>query len=430
MRSLLLLCFACLMGLVLWAAVVVFGTLEGWGHKSLAPPGDPRQFVTAAVAEIEANSRGNVAFVLIEDGKVYDEYYASKGKPVHADTLFQVASLSKWVTALGVMTLVEQGKLDLDKPVSTYLTRWQLPASEFDNNGVTVRRLLSHTAGLTDGLGYGGFPPGTDVQPLTDSLTRAADPSPAADGEVRVGHAPGTQWKYSGGGYTLLQLLVEEVTQQDFDSYMQEAVFEPLGMTDSTYVVDENDSNLGEFYDVDGMPAIHYRFTAVAAASLYTTASDMIRFLQAYLPGQNGEPAGRGVVKPETLKEMRRPHASQYGADIWGLGTVLYVPTDSGEFIFGHDGANYPAINTTARLNPDTGDGIIVLETGAKTLATKMGSEWAFWQTGKRDLLMVMQVAKQAFIVFLSGAAAIILACAVIGWRLRRGRRNRSTSLA
>lgn len=424
MRSLLLLFLSCLIGLVLWAAVVVFGTLEGWGHKSLASPGDTRQFMSAAVAEIEANNHGNVAFVLIEDGKVYDEYYVSKGKPVHADTLFQVASLSKWITALGVMSLVEQGKLDLDKPVSTYLTRWQLPASDFDNNGVTARRLLSHTAGLTDGLGYGGFPPGTDVQPLTDSLTRAADASPRADGRVRVGHAPGSKWEYSGGGYTLLQLLIEEVTHQDFESYMQQTVFKPLGMTSSTFFVDENASNLAEFYDATGNPAIHYRFTALGAASLYTTASDMTRFLQAHLPGPNGEPVGRGVVKPETLNEMRRPHASQYGADIWGLGTVLYVPTDSGEFIVGHDGTNYPAINTTARLNPDTGDGVIVLETGNEMLATTVGGEWSFWQTGKRDLLMVMMVARRAFLVFLSGAAAIVVACTAIGWRFRHGRRN------
>jgi CubicO group peptidase (beta-lactamase class C family) len=85
------------------------------------------------------------------------------------------------------MTLVEDGRLDLDTPVQTYLTRWSLPESEFGNDGVTVRRLLSHTAGLTDGLGYAGFAPGIEVQALTDSLTRAADASPGADGRVLVG---------------------------------------------------------------------------------------------------------------------------------------------------------------------------------------------------------------------------------------------------
>ena len=91
------------------------------------------------------------------------------------------------------MTLVEAGKLDLDAPVSTYLTRWSLPTSEFDNSGVTVRRLLSHTAGLTDGLGYGGFAPGQLVQPIEASLTQPLTLRPAPTGlfvSVRSRAAP------------------------------------------------------------------------------------------------------------------------------------------------------------------------------------------------------------------------------------------------
>ena len=154
---------------------------------------------------IDKNRRGNVAFVLIESGKVFDEHFTSVGQPVDRDTLFQVASMSKWITAWGVMTLVEAGKLDLDAPVSTYLTRWSLPKSEFDNSGVTVRRLLSHTAGLTDGLGYGGFAPGQPKSGRIEAiLTRAADASPGAVGAVRVGIEPGSAFEYSGGGYTLL----------------------------------------------------------------------------------------------------------------------------------------------------------------------------------------------------------------------------------
>ena len=119
---------------------------------------------------------------LIEKGRPVGERYVSIGRPVDRDTLFQVASLSKWITALGVMTLVDAGRVDLDAPVDTYLKRWKLPPSEFDNRKVTVRRLLSHTAGLTDGLGYGGFEPGEPIQPLPDSLTRASDASPGNDG--------------------------------------------------------------------------------------------------------------------------------------------------------------------------------------------------------------------------------------------------------
>jgi CubicO group peptidase (beta-lactamase class C family) len=155
---------------LVWAALVVAGTVYGWGHRALATPGDSRAFVAAAKQLIETRNRGNVAFRLIEGGSPRDEYFVSVGDPVGRETLFQVASLSKWVTAWAVMTLVESGKIDLDAPVSRYLTRWHLPASEFDNDGVTVRRLLSHTAGLTDGLGFAGYPPGAEIPSLEATL--------------------------------------------------------------------------------------------------------------------------------------------------------------------------------------------------------------------------------------------------------------------
>lgn len=107
--------------------------------------------------------------------------------------------------------------------------------SEFDNNGVTVRRLLSHTAGLTDGLGYHGFPATARAQSLEDSLTYAADRMPDVDGHVRVGHAPGSRFQYSGGGFALLQLIIEEVTHDRFAHFMQQTVLGPVGMTRSTY---------------------------------------------------------------------------------------------------------------------------------------------------------------------------------------------------
>jgi CubicO group peptidase (beta-lactamase class C family) len=143
-----------------WLAFVLVATVYGWWRQPIAPTADAPAFAEAVVAKINAQRCGNAVFALIQAGKPVREYATSVGQPVDRDTLFQVASLSKWVSAWGVMTLVEAGKLDLDKPVATYLKLWKLPQSEFDNDAVTVRRLLSHTAGLTDGLGYGGFPPG------------------------------------------------------------------------------------------------------------------------------------------------------------------------------------------------------------------------------------------------------------------------------
>lgn len=412
---------AALLAASLVAALVIAGALEGWWRKPMAPAGNVAAFAAAATARIKAESKGNAAFILIKGGKPVAEAYVSKGAPVDRDTQFQVASLSKWPTAIAVMTLVEQGKLDLDAPVSRYLTRWKLPPTAFDNDQVTVRRLLSHTAGLTDGLGYGGFRPGEPVQSLEASLTRAADASPGADGATRVGREPGS-WDYSGGGYTLLQLLIEEVSGQPFNTYVTETVFKPLGMTRSTFVLPETPTNLAEFYDVDGSPAIHYRFTSLAATSLYTSAADMARLIAAQTPGPNGEPAGRGVLKPETLAAMRKPHAKQYGSDIWGLGQVLYAPLEKDDFVAGHDGSNTPAINTTARVNPATGDGIVILETGNTLLATQVAGEWVFWSTGFVDSFMVLLELRATLIQVALGAGVAFLLVFLLVWRLTRRR--------
>lgn len=409
-----------LLAALVWTGLFVVGTIGGWWRTTLAPPGDTRAFFDAATAKIAREHRGPLAFVLLESGHVFDSRFATIGKPVDADTRFQVASLSKWITAWGVMALVEDGKIDLDAPVSTYLERWQLPPSTFDNNAVTVRRVLSHTAGFTDGLGYAGFKPGEPIQTLEQSLTRAADASPGADGVTRVGAAPGEAFAYSGGGYTLLQLLIEDVTGQNFNDYMRARVFDRLGMSRSTFLVEDGDTNIADFLDAKGSPAIHYRFTALAAASLYTTGRDLTRFLEAHRPGPDGEPVGRGVLTLRTLEEMRRPHASQFGADIWGLGTILYAPNNAGGYVIGHDGTNEPAINTAARIDPATGDGVIVLESGSRRLATTLAGEWVFWRTGGVDILTIAVETPSHLRTLGIGLAATFVLAALLAWLMRR----------
>ena len=411
--------FLSVLALIGWTAVAVIGTAEGWWRTPLAPHGDAAAFRNAVIERIKSEHKGNAAFVMLDHGTPTDGYFVSIGKPISGDSRFQVASLSKWITAWGVMTLVEAGKLDLDKPVASYLTRWTLPKGAFSNDGVTVRRLLSHTAGLTDGLGYAGFKPGQPVQRLEESLTHAADASPGASGSVRVGLAPGTEFKYSGGGYTLLQLLIEEVSGEPFNDYMTAHVLGKLGMTRSTFVPSDAD-DVAEFYDTRGAPATHFRFSALAAASLYTTTSDLTRFLQAQFRGPQGEPPGRGVLKPGTLLEMRQPHASKFGVDIWGLGTMLFTPNNHGGYVIGHDGNNEPAINTAARVDPDTGDGIIILETGNKLMATTLASEWVFWHTGRIDFLTFTMETDALLRLLGIGWAVIVAAALFLGLRSRR----------
>lgn len=94
------------------------------------------------------------------------------------------------------------------------------------------------------------------------------------------------------------------------------------------------------------------------------------------------------MLTSETLKLMREPHASALGLDIWGLGTILFTSTESGDHVVGHDGQSTPAINTAVRLNPQTGNGIIVLTTGHPDMATRVASEWVFWRMGRVDTLL------------------------------------------
>ena len=411
--------------LVAWVAVVVFGTSEGWWKQPIAPRGDSVAFMGAASRTIDSGQAGNAVMAVIRDGTVQGVHAASVGAAVNADTVFQTASLSKWLTAWGVMALVEQGKLDLDAPVSRFLKRWTLPLSAFDNNKVTARRLLSHTAGLTDGLGYAGFAPGMPVQSLEASLTQTADVSPGKKGRVEVGIEPGSEWRYSGGGYAVLQLLIEDVSGETFEAYMQRVVFRPLGMVHSTYHWSPaQGTTLATFYGRDARPTTHFRFSAVAAASLYTSVSDLTRFLQAHLPGKKGEPVGRGVLAAATVAQMWQPTGSLYGQAIWGLGTMLYADNRVGGFIVGHDGNNEPAINTAARLNPATGNGIVILETGKPLLATRLAGEWVFWEAGRVDFL-AFKLALPDMLRWLGwGGLAIVLAVPGIAWGIRRGRRN------
>lgn len=409
-----------IVALALWGVFVAVGAREGWWRPMPASQRDAAGFMRWAQERYAAQAHGNIALVLLDDGEVAQSYYASHGRAVDSNSLFQVASLSKWLTAWGVMTLAEQGRIDLDAPVSRYLTRWHLPESAFDNDQVTVRRLLSHTAGLTDGLGFLGFAPDQTIPSIEQELSDPTDAMTGASGVVRAGAPADGTWRYSGGGYLILQLLIEEVTQEPFNDYMRRAVFAPLGMSSSTFV-DPDPDRIAEFYAADGSEAIHYRFAATGAASLYTSAADLTRFLKAHVVGADGAQPGRGVLSPRTLGLMRAPEARLATLPVWGLGPTLYAPNGADGFIIGHDGGNFPAINTTARIDPATGDGVIVLTTGNAKLASEIGGAWTYWQTGVVPIdTLVRFDLQRVFIVFAVGALVIILGAIVFA---RRGRR-------
>jgi CubicO group peptidase (beta-lactamase class C family) len=251
------------------------------------------------------------------------------------------------------MKLVEEEKLRLDAPVVT--RRWQLPASEFDASGVTLRRLLSHTAGLSL-HGYPGFWPPSELPALERSL--AGDTNGA--GDVRLEAAPGTRWKYSGGGYTLAQLLLEETTGTSFAEYMRKEVLLPLGMEHSAYGWPaEILAASATPYDARGepLPRGGPLFPELAAAGLQTTAGDLGRFAVASLARFAGKDAPR-VLARETVELMQSPAPT---SPEYGLG--YEVREWQGIPVTGHGGAND---GWMARLSlaPASGDGLVILTNG------------------------------------------------------------------
>ncbi len=389
--------------LLFWCGISLYGALSGWWLKPLAAPGDTAAFLDTSKSLLHEHSKGNAALILLEKGTVFAEHFAASKDSINRDTLFPAASMSKWLSAYAVMKLVDQGKIDLDNPASRYLSRWQLPPGDFDNDKVTVRQLLSHTAGLTDGLGFGDYERHEIIPSLEESLRHPRASS--GDKTIKLGRAPGSEWDYSGGGYLILQLIAEEVSGLGFHTLMQQSVFDPLGMSRSTYDYLGKIPNISSSYDAMGNPAPIYQYAASAATGLSTSAADMARFVQSQLNNNgNGSP-----LSQTTLASMRMPHGQMFGIDIWGLGTILYAPTENGDFIYGHDGANDPAINSSVRINPDNGDAIIVLVTGHKTLATMLGFEWTLWQSGYPDFLLMDRAITSAYIPMAIGALVILL---------------------
>jgi CubicO group peptidase (beta-lactamase class C family) len=199
---------------------------------------------------------------------------------------------------------------------------------------------------------------------------------------------------------------------------MRDRILRPLDMTQSGYSLSDVDpSELALSYDSDGTASPFRSYTALAAASLYSTATDMARFLAAHQPGQLGEPVGRGVLLPDTVAMMRTVQARRFGLPIWGLGTMLYAADGQGSYVIGHEGGNAPAVTTTARFNPSTGDGLVILQTGRPELPVRLGAEWIRWQTGRTDIVALRHYAPVYLALVLAGWLLIGLGAAVLASR-------------
>ncbi|MGF1504439.1 MAG: serine hydrolase domain-containing protein [Anaerolineae bacterium] len=406
------------------------------------PPVAPRGDTAAVRAVLEQRLDQAVAgddlvggaLLLLEDGAVASEHYAGLadvGRPVTQETVFQLASVSKAAAAWVVMTLVDDGLVELDAPVSRYVEDYTIPSNDFSPDAVTTRRLLSHTAGLTAGLGYLGFVPPVPTQSLEQSLLNAADTAPGRDGIVQIGEEPGAGWRYSGGGYTILQLLVEEVTGEPFAHYAQTAVLDPLGIEDAAFGWDEAYAGMiAQNYTEDGELADLRRFTALAAAEMYATAPELAQFTLAAAPGPSGEPVGRGILSPELAAAMTSPHpeATVGRTSVWGLGYQIHAEMGPDHYVAGHIGNNRPGLNHAIVIDPVTGDGIVALGTGG-TAAVTLTCDWMVWYSGtiprSCEDLYLSQAVLPVIVASIAGLSAIVLWQGVIGPRVEAAAQKR-----
>lgn len=269
----------------------------------------------------------------IEWAKGYGLADLDSKRPVTPDTLFQAGSISKPVAGVGALKLVENGKLKLDGSVNNFLKSWKLPPSELAPDGsVSLRRLLSHSAGLTvHGFpGYAAGKPVPSVQQILDGQP------PANTAAIRVDIPPGSRFRYSGGGYTLMQLMMTDVTGKDFASLLHELVLKPAGMAASTYeqplparFVPAAAS--GYRSNGDLVPGRYHTYPEMAAAGLWTTPTDLARFMievQKSREGRSNRILSRATVE-QMLTEQQKPY---------GLGFAL--EEEGGIRRFGHGGAD------------------------------------------------------------------------------------------
>jgi CubicO group peptidase (beta-lactamase class C family) len=217
----------------------------------------------------------------IEWAKGYGWADSAAQRPVTTTSLFQAGSNSKSLNAVGVLKLIQQGKLDLDSDINTYLKSWKFPYDSLSKGKkITIANLLSHTAGLT----VHGFP-GYKREDSIPTLIQVLDGrKPANTDAVRSMYEPSMKYEYSGGGTTVSQLIVEDVTGKPYDVYMQENVLKPLGMTHSFYTQPPPSGKqqllaTGYYNDGKAVEGNYHIYPEQAAAGLWTNPTDLVIML-------------------------------------------------------------------------------------------------------------------------------------------------------
>jgi CubicO group peptidase (beta-lactamase class C family) len=301
-----------------------------------------------------------VSIAVIRRGEIdwtrgYGVRMASGEDAVDSTTLFQAASISKPVTAAGALRLVEASALALDENVNQKLRSWKLPENEFTSRQpVTLRCLLSHSAGLTV-HGFPGYAEGADLPTLVQILD---GDKPANTASIRVDTEPGKEFRYSGGGYTVVQQLMIDATDQSFPQLMHELVLRPTGMMSSTYeqpLPKEWRSRAAVGHTGDGKPleGEWHTYPELGAAGLWTTPTDLALFAIEVWRSYHGMSE---MLLPQRLTRMML--ARQIGD--YGLGFSL---PSAGVLRFQHGGGN-AGYRCLLVLTAESGDGVVIMTNG------------------------------------------------------------------
>lgn len=303
-----------------------------------------------------------VSITVIDDYKVaWSKSYGVKSlddmTPVSNKTLFQVASISKPITAVATLKLIEEGKLKLDSEVNSHLTTWKIKDNKLtEESPVLIEHLLNHTSGLTVS-GFSGYKVSESIPTLTQILDGQ---SPANSALVEVRELPGTNFSYSGGAYTVLQQLLVDKEDQQFEQIMLQKVLKPLNMNNSTFkqpLPNKYQHNFAMGYSQQNQPIEggYHIYPEQAAAGLWTTSQDLAKFIIGLQTSLKGDKGGTMLAK-YFAEKMVSPSINN---DV-GLGLFLW-----GDGYFNHDGWN-EGFSSLMLAHKSNGYGIIVLTNANK----------------------------------------------------------------
>ena len=320
---------------------------------------------------MQDNKVPGLALAIIKNGDViikkeYGFSDVSENEIVNSKTGFNIGSISKMFTAWGIMKLVEDQKLNLDAPASKYLLNWKLPSSEFDSDKVTIRNLLQHTAGLSV-HGYNGYETKDELTSIDASLSGTTN----LDEKVELVMEPESKWKYSGGGYSILQLVIEDVSGKSFADYMKEHIFKPLKMKQTSFNISKKVlKNSAKAYDEEGNEIPLRLFNTQAAAGFHTTIDDLILFAKASF-------SKNPVLSEESIALLIKPTELSKGN--YGMGYMIM--NRFGDFtLSGHGGSN-EGWQSGFMLDFESKSGIIILTNGSNGKNVLFGNlqDWAKW---------------------------------------------------